>query len=50
MDTIPSVGASIVGLPVPDLPSLSGATAHFQSAIGKADRFQLTPPASIAFN
>ncbi|MHC4377892.1 MAG: NHL repeat-containing protein [Planctomycetota bacterium] len=50
LDFIPEYGASIVNLPVPNLPSLTGATAHFQSAIGKADRFQLTPPTSVTFN
>lgn len=50
VDFVPEYGASIVNLPVPNQPSLTGATAHFQSAVGKLDRFQFTPPTSVTFN
>lgn len=50
LDFIPEYGANIVTLPVPNDPGLTGATAHFQSAIGKLDRIQFTPSASVTFN
>jgi hypothetical protein len=50
VDFIPEYGASIVSFPVPNEPGLVGATAHFQSAIGKLDRIHISPPTSVTFN
>lgn len=50
LDLIPEYGASLVSLNVPNEPALVGATAFFQSAVGKLDRFHLTPLGSTTFN